>query len=127
MAGKRGKGAAGAANWGSECQSPAPEARCDLMAQPGTISLAAARLAGLGGTLEGLSSAFKRSACPPPPARAADEEVMHVGRRVYVSNLAWRTSWQDLKDKCVGRRRGLTERARALPGSQGRAAGARRR
>lgn len=31
----------------------------------------------------------------------ADEEVMHVGRRVYVSNLAWRTSWQDLKDKCV--------------------------
>lgn len=26
---------------------------------------------------------------------------MHVGRRVYVSNLAWRTSWQDLKDKCV--------------------------
>jgi hypothetical protein len=32
----------------------------------------------------------------------ADEEVMHVGRRVYISNLAWRTSWQDLKDKCVG-------------------------
>jgi len=29
----------------------------------------------------------------------ADEEVMHVGRRVYISNLAWRTSWQDLKDK----------------------------
>jgi hypothetical protein len=27
---------------------------------------------------------------------------MHVGRRVYISNLAWRTSWQDLKDKCVG-------------------------
>lgn len=26
---------------------------------------------------------------------------MHVGRRVYVSNLAWRTSWQDLKDKCA--------------------------
>ena len=23
---------------------------------------------------------------------------MRVGRRVYVSNLAWRTSWQDLKD-----------------------------
>ena len=46
---------------------------------------------------------------PPRPERhldvlrsrspAADEEVMHVGRRVYVSNLAWRTSWQDLKDK----------------------------
>lgn len=35
----------------------------------------------------------------PFPAPAADEEVMHVGRRVYVSNLAWRTSWQDLKDK----------------------------
>lgn len=31
---------------------------------------------------------------------------MHVGRRVYVSNLAWRTSWQDLKDKCVARRPG---------------------
>ncbi|KAK2077604.1 hypothetical protein QBZ16_004449 [Prototheca wickerhamii] len=28
----------------------------------------------------------------------AEEEVMRVGRRVYVSNLAWRTSWQDLKD-----------------------------
>lgn len=37
--------------------------------------------------------------CPPLPSPAADEEVMHVGRRVYVSNLAWRTSWQDLKDK----------------------------
>lgn len=24
-----------------------------------------------------------------------------MGRRVYVSNLAWRTSWQDLKDKCA--------------------------
>lgn len=35
----------------------------------------------------------------PFPHPAADEEVMHVGRRVYVSNLAWRTSWQDLKDK----------------------------
>jgi hypothetical protein len=39
-----------------------------------------------------------RCAFGPEPA---DEEVMHVGRRVYVSNLAWRTSWQDLKDKCV--------------------------
>lgn len=35
---------------------------------------------------------------PYPEVPAADEEVMHVGRRVYVSNLAWRTSWQDLKD-----------------------------
>ena len=24
---------------------------------------------------------------------------MQVGRRCFVSNLAWRTSWQDLKDK----------------------------
>ena len=24
---------------------------------------------------------------------------MRVGRRCFVSNLAWRTSWQDLKDK----------------------------
>ncbi|KAL6774211.1 GBP1 [Auxenochlorella protothecoides x Auxenochlorella symbiontica] len=28
----------------------------------------------------------------------AEEEVMRVGRRVYVSNLAWKSSWQDLKD-----------------------------
>ena len=28
-----------------------------------------------------------------------DEDVMRVGRRCFVSNLAWRTSWQDLKDK----------------------------
>ena len=26
------------------------------------------------------------------------EEVVRVGRRVYVGNLAWSTSWQDLKD-----------------------------
>jgi hypothetical protein len=24
---------------------------------------------------------------------------MVIGKRCYVSNLAWRTSWQDLKDK----------------------------
>jgi hypothetical protein len=30
---------------------------------------------------------------------AEEEDVMRVGKRVYVSNLAWRTSWQDLKDK----------------------------
>jgi hypothetical protein len=29
----------------------------------------------------------------------ADEtDVMRVGRRCFISNLAWRTSWQDLKD-----------------------------
>lgn len=28
----------------------------------------------------------------------AEEDVMRVGRRCFVSNLAWRTSWQDLKD-----------------------------
>ncbi|KAI8468345.1 MAG: G-strand telomere binding protein 1 [Monoraphidium minutum] len=28
-----------------------------------------------------------------------EEGVMRIGRRCYVSNLAWRTSWQDLKDK----------------------------
>ena len=27
------------------------------------------------------------------------EEVVRIGRRCYVGNLAWRTSWQDLKDK----------------------------
>ena len=26
-------------------------------------------------------------------------EEIRVGRRCFVSNLAWRTSWQDLKDK----------------------------
>ena len=30
--------------------------------------------------------------------RTAEEEV-RVGRRCFVSNLAWKTSWQDLKDK----------------------------
>lgn len=28
-----------------------------------------------------------------------DEAQVKIGRRVFVSNLAWRTSWQDLKDK----------------------------
>jgi RNA recognition motif-containing protein len=27
------------------------------------------------------------------------EGVMRIGKRCYVSNLAWKTSWQDLKDK----------------------------
>jgi len=31
-----------------------------------------------------------------PPASGA--EVVRVGRRVYVGNLSWSTSWQDLKD-----------------------------
>ncbi|KAI8472980.1 MAG: hypothetical protein J3K34DRAFT_453710 [Monoraphidium minutum] len=30
---------------------------------------------------------------------AAPEQPLLIGRRVYVSNLQWRTSWQDLKDK----------------------------
>ena len=29
----------------------------------------------------------------------AEEDVMRVGRRCFISNLAWRTSWQDIKDK----------------------------
>lgn len=29
---------------------------------------------------------------------AADDNMMRIGKRCYVSNLAWRTSWQDLKD-----------------------------
>jgi hypothetical protein len=29
----------------------------------------------------------------------ADDGMMRIGKRCYVSNLAWRTSWQDLKDK----------------------------
>jgi RNA recognition motif-containing protein len=28
-----------------------------------------------------------------------DDGMMRIGKRCYVSNLAWRTSWQDLKDK----------------------------
>ena len=27
------------------------------------------------------------------------EEVVRIGKRCYVGNLAWKTSWQDLKDK----------------------------
>lgn len=27
-----------------------------------------------------------------------EQGVMRIGKRCYVSNLAWRTSWQDLKD-----------------------------
>ena len=34
----------------------------------------------------------------PPPAGANGEETFTVARRIYVGNLAWRTSWQDLKD-----------------------------
>ncbi|KAF6255147.1 G-strand telomere binding protein 1 [Scenedesmus sp. NREL 46B-D3] len=28
-----------------------------------------------------------------------DDGMMRIGKRCYVSNLAWKTSWQDLKDK----------------------------
>ena len=28
-----------------------------------------------------------------------DEQVMRIGKRCYVGNLAWKTSWQDLKDR----------------------------
>lgn len=27
------------------------------------------------------------------------DETVRIGRRTYVGNLAWKTSWQDLKDK----------------------------
>ena len=27
------------------------------------------------------------------------EQLVRVGRRCYVGNLPWRTSWQDLKDQ----------------------------
>ena len=27
----------------------------------------------------------------------ADANVMRIGKRVFVSNLAWKSSWQDLK------------------------------
>ena len=30
--------------------------------------------------------------------RATGVGVIRVARRIYVSNLTWRTSWQDLKD-----------------------------
>lgn len=32
---------------------------------------------------------------------AAEEQgqVVRIGKRVFVGNLAWKTSWQDLKDK----------------------------
>ncbi|CAG9464066.1 unnamed protein product [Pedinophyceae sp. YPF-701] len=32
----------------------------------------------------------------------SEENVMRIGRRCYVSNLAWKTSWQDLKDAFSG-------------------------
>lgn len=35
----------------------------------------------------------------PADGANGEEGVMRIGRRCYVSNLAWRTSWQDLKDK----------------------------
>eukprot|EP01024_Parvocaulis_polyphysoides_P035245 TRINITY_DN311_c1_g3_i1.p3 TRINITY_DN311_c1_g3~~TRINITY_DN311_c1_g3_i1.p3 ORF type:complete len:119 (-),score=20.46 TRINITY_DN311_c1_g3_i1:97-453(-) len=28
-----------------------------------------------------------------------EDNMMRIGRRCYVGNLAWRTSWQDLKDE----------------------------
>lgn len=33
-----------------------------------------------------------------PAAVDEEEEAFPQGRRCYVGNLAWRTSWQDLKD-----------------------------
>jgi hypothetical protein len=34
----------------------------------------------------------------PQPEHSAEDEAFPQGRRCYVGNLAWRTSWQDLKD-----------------------------
>ena len=42
-----------------------------------------------------------KSAPPPRSSRREDDasqDVIRVGRRVYVGNLSWSTSWQDLKD-----------------------------
>ncbi|KAK9811555.1 hypothetical protein WJX72_005817 [[Myrmecia] bisecta] len=32
------------------------------------------------------------------PAGGEENEIMRIGKRCYVGNLAWKTSWQDLKD-----------------------------
>lgn len=29
---------------------------------------------------------------------AEEQHLMRIGKRCYVGNLAWKTSWQDLKD-----------------------------
>lgn len=29
---------------------------------------------------------------------APEDSLMRIGKRCYVGNLAWKTSWQDLKD-----------------------------
>ena len=31
-------------------------------------------------------------------ASAEEQHLMRIGKRCYVGNLAWKTSWQDLKD-----------------------------
>lgn len=56
------------------------------------------RAPALGVVLCGLAVTVPPWAHGPPINPFAEEEVMRVGRRVYVSNLAWKSSWQDLKD-----------------------------
>jgi RNA recognition motif-containing protein len=51
-----------------------------------------------------------------------DDGMMRIGKRCYVSNLAWKTSWQDLKDKF--RDCGNVVYANVTRGEDGRAAAA---
>jgi RNA recognition motif-containing protein len=50
-----------------------------------------------------------------------DDGMMRIGKRCYVSNLAWRTSWQDLKDKF--RECGTVVYANVTRGDDGRSKG----
>lgn len=49
------------------------------------------------------------------------QEMMRIGKRCYVSNLAWKTSWQDLKDKF--RECGTVVYANVTRGEDGRSKG----
>jgi hypothetical protein len=48
---------------------------------------------------------------PPPRATGGRSAAAHKGQRVYVGNLSWTTSWQDLK---VRARAGVDDDARAM-------------
>ena len=46
----------------------------------------------------GLHEIGRREMADQIPEQASGDEPFPQGRRCYVGNLAWRTSWQDLKD-----------------------------
>mmetsp|Transcript_1045 Transcript_1045/g.1620 ORF Transcript_1045/g.1620 Transcript_1045/m.1620 type:complete len:334 (+) Transcript_1045:70-1071(+) len=77
--------------------------------------------AGGGGGGGSVSYSNGGTAALPPPPRRAPVPMDRTGRQIYISNLPWETSWQDLKD--AFRSAGNVIRANVLLDINGRSKG----